>query len=1084
MLNSQNFGKYEFFTDFLVEIFDLRDENLNLPFQTKNKVLKPNIEKLSKELQNSWIHLLQNCIYFPSIQKEYLEKFLPWRVKFNAFKQVKTEQDLLIYLEEYFSTWMKLSFKSKDITKGEIYDILEHERPTISSITKQQFGSYRSFSILKNDNLQLTLHLKLKIYKTNTLSILILFSIWFNDTKKFWSASLDQINENYKNLIVSYDIVQKLKSLKYQENFLDFEDKSTSNRFLVSTYTRSSDSIHPSNNLILELLSDNPVSIFEEIISHLYIIDDIIQNYNKNQDISPYTYFENLSLELQQFLLKGKELFLKTEEILQHQSKPKLQKEGVERIKESEELKITFEQIIAFFKDALEQDRTDEAIPTENKGFRTQNQIYDEYKSRIRISKPTFYNYFESLKLESYLEIRTKSGKGGGKKLRYKEKPFKAEDILEDIGDQEVKTGKNLFSERIEIQEALSYYNIRDYEICIQIFKHVLASKEIHSDKNLYCTCLYYLGRSFFKSGNYKKALANFYKAHMKNLSLYNVKYALVESHLYLYNYEDALKLVDDIISGIKDIIQTNNINLNLDYLFIGEIDLDSIKIIHPRIANEDMLSKYLILINKPQLRIGPFSPSNLTLETYDIINNNIVSLQILYKKYLSSAYLKLEILRRLFFRAVLKKEESQIEEIGDVFLQYSKDLYKDTILNNAIPIEDYENYVSYFRGLSKLFKLYKIGEKIALEFPNVGKLASYPRNYYLHKFGEYYTCINYLNEIFYDDLKKRDRIFKLFKLKVRYPKIGKVSDPILQAEYYFVGAYANLNYLIDNRIKSEEESNLNFDVSTINNLEEVFMKVDDFHSRWLGNRHPIFFIETAKKAYNYSKKHKFDYLIKWTKNFLKETREKYEIIEKLRLKRRIQIINRKLEILSKNYKETNENIPLSFQMEPKEGFRHFVQIRLKRDLERILREKYGNVTFTIQLFNPELNRDVMEAIMNETFYRDAAKNRPQSYFMIKINAEENEFDDSFSLKLTHMRDFERESGGFSENLDKITWVIYNAINLNLNSFRIKIDPARIEQYQNYFENEFEIEYENKYFEFKVAENVNEEEFIIQIKKL
>ncbi|GAI72673.1 unnamed protein product, partial [marine sediment metagenome] len=50
----------------------------------------------------------------------------------------------------------------------------------------------------------------------------------------------------------------------------------------------------------------------------------------------------------------------------------------------------------------------------EEKGFRTKNQIYDEYKHNIDGSKPTFYYYFENLKLESFLELRNKLGKGCG----------------------------------------------------------------------------------------------------------------------------------------------------------------------------------------------------------------------------------------------------------------------------------------------------------------------------------------------------------------------------------------------------------------------------------------------------------------------------------------------------------------------------------------------------------------------------------------------------------------------------------------------------------------------------------------------
>ena len=38
---------------------------------------------------------------------------------------------------------------------------------------------------------------------------------------------------------------------------------------------------------------------------------------------------------------------------------------------------------------------------------------------------------------------------------------------------------------------------------------------------------------------------------------------------------------------------------------------------------------------------------------------------------------------------------------------------------------------------------------------------------------------------------------------------------------------------------------------------------------------------------------------------------------------------------------------------------------------------------------------------------------------------------------MTHLRDLRKESGAFGEFLDKINWLIYNAININLNSFTI-----------------------------------------------
>ncbi|KKM85825.1 hypothetical protein LCGC14_1285150 [marine sediment metagenome] len=1078
----QGYRKYQFLTEYLAKIFNTGEETPRTAAPKKNIIVDPNLESLSRELKPLWNQLKENSYDFSLIQEDYIKKFGPWKEKYTTFHKIKNDQDLINFLEKYFSTWMKLSFKSKDISKKEIFSILKHEKPALSS-SHTQIGKYKNLLIFKNNQFQLNLHLRLKKYKTNTSSLLIIFSFWFKEIHENWHANLELINDSYKNSMIAYIIAKKLIVLNYEEKPLELGNLETGNQFLTPNYPRLGEPIKPSNYMVLEILNENPMNLYEELCLQLYQIENIIKDYNEKNDFSPYSHFEGLTSELQKFLIKGKELFLQAEDLL-HQSTTNIEGKKSGEIKGSEESKLKFEQIIAFFKDALERDRREKTKLPEDQGYRTKNQLYDDYKEEIHISKPTFYTYFDNLSLKSYLKVRKKFKTGGGNEFRYKDITSEKDLDLEEI--EIVESSHDLLTERLELQKALSYYNNNDYQKTIEILELILTSKKLHSDLNLYCTYLYYLGRSYFKKGKYEEALTNLNKGYMKNKLLYNVKYALINSYLYLHKYEDALNLADEIILGFRNILRSNDMSLNLDDLFINVIDLDAFRRIHPKIADDDMFSKFVLLINKPQLRRGPFVPRDLPQDTYDIINNNIISLKILYKKYLASVYLKLEILRRLFFRAVLEKKEDKIVEVVDVFLQYSKDLFKDPILYKTVSFEDYENYVSYFRGLSKLFKLHKIEEKISLEFPNVGKSDSYPRNYYLQKdeFSQYYTCLNYLNEIFYSDPERRERIFSLFGLEIRFPKKGKISETILQAEYYFIGAYANLNYLMDNRIRNEEEINKNLDVSTINSLERVFMKVDDFHSRWHGNKHPILYIEAAQKAFDYCKEHEFDYLINWTTNILKETLEKYEIIEKLRLKRRIQIINRKLEILSKDYKEVSENITLSFQMEPKEGFKHFVQIRLKRELESILRERMGNVTFTIQLFNPELNRDVMKAIMNETFHRDTVKDRPRSYFMVKMIAEENELKDSFILKLTHMRDFERESGGFSEDLDKITWVIYNAIGLNLASFEIKIDPANLTQYQQYFKKDFKTEYENQYFEFYVSENLNEDQFIIHIKRL
>ena len=151
--------------------------------------------------------------------------------------------------------------------------------------------------------------------------------------------------------------------------------------------------------------------------------------------------------------------------------------------------------------------------------------------------------------------------------------------------------------------------------------------------------------------------------------------------------------------------------------------------------------------------------------------------------------------------------------------------------------------------------------------------------------------------------------------------------------------------------------------------------------------------------------------------------------------------------------------------------------------MEAILREKTGIISFKINIFDPELNQDVMKSLRKETIYREVSKGGTRTFFIIKMNLDESEVDRSIHIKLTHLRDLQTDSGGFGESLDKINWLIYNAININLNAFNIKLDPKDKEQYKDYFEKEFEIEYKNKNFNIEIVQQWENNEVTLLIQK-
>lgn len=322
-----------------------------------------------------------------------------------------------------------------------------------------------------------------------------------------------------------------------------------------------------------------------------------------------------------------------------------------------------------------------------------------------------------------------------------------------------------------------------------------------------------------------------------------------------------------------------------------------------------------------------------------------------------------------------------------------------------------------------------------------------------------------------------------LLTINFSYSNSPKICRPECKAEYYFLQVYMNLKYSIDQRIEFEQNANQSYDPSSIDSLDKFLNTRDKYHSISLNQSHPIYYIQMAEKALTYSNKHNFKDLIKWTKKILSETIEKYSIIEKTRLSIRKKKNNRKLEILSEFYDYKELEINLEFEKEPKEEFRHFVNLRVKREVRNSLEENIGDLVFKIKLFNPELNEDVFTALKNEGFYRSYVKGRKVGFFNLDLQKEENSKDSDLILKLKHLKDFTERGGRFYSQLDEICWHLYSAIFLNLNNFSIKFRTEDSEDYRTYFEEKFQKEYENEFFDFIVSEDWSDNQIKIQINK-
>ena len=173
----------------------------------------------------------------------------------------------------------------------------------------------------------------------------------------------------------------------------------------------------------------------------------------------------------------------------------------------------------------------------------------------------------------------------------------------------------------------------------------------------------------------------------------------------------------------------------------------------------------------------------------------------------------------------------------------------------------------------------------------------------------------------------------------------------------------------------------------------------------------------------------------------------------------------------------------LEFKKEPKEDFRHFVNIKIIGGIRKNFEENIGDLVFKIKLFNPELNDDVFTALKHENLYRGNVKGVSLGLFHLELKREENLEDSDLIVKLIHIKNFIEEGNNFFSHLDDVNRFLFNALFLDLSSFEIKFKPEDIDKFKTYFEEKFQNEYENEYFDFIISNDWSDNRVKIQIIK-
>ena len=468
----------------------------------------------------------------------------------------------------------------------------------------------------------------------------------------------------------------------------------------------------------------------------------------EEKDYSPTDWYKSLPKKLKNFLIKGKELLCQVEDFLQFQ-------EGVvgstEKILVKEQKEDFGQLIIGFFKDVYEKDKS---INEEDRGFRTTNEIYENYKNIIDISRPTFYNHFKKLNIGKFLEKRKNPGIGGGIQYKYKaleirslatKKVPKLKRQLED---------KDFRNEKIKIQEALFNFKEKEYQNVIKIIDDILEnpSEGLVKESGLHFSCLFYIGRSYYKLKEYRKALQYIEKINLLNDLFIDVRYYMILCRFKTSDYKNCLNDCIALIKNIEGAISNSEINLDYDHVRTDFFEYYDLEGVNRDKIKESNLSDLFIPLKTEN------NPIHLDLRFHDEIKNpsyfikkfkkTVLSLRNTYKILIKLCYLRCEIIRRMVFRNIVENNHSEIFKQLDKLIKFLKKVEESYhFIDNRYLV--FRPFLAYLRDLLELFDFNDMASLIKSEYPSLKDSEIYLPQWLFKSTQEHINYLNHLNSYF-----------------------------------------------------------------------------------------------------------------------------------------------------------------------------------------------------------------------------------------------------------------------------------------------------------------------------------------------
>lgn len=1043
-----------------------------------------------KFIQDNWINLMGKSQHLMDLLKVYNKEREYWNNLKEEYKNSSDNGNVYSFLEKYFEKNIIYEYKEGNIKDNDIKELVDYRKPKIRDLYTGKYLRFYNFLIYSNKYLKMNLHISFSERREDSFLLVAVYSFLLEKPEKNQDLNREFVLKNYKNQMLVLDLFNKLISMDYNKIKSDWKDKSSQN---IDTNLRNEWTKKPPlffKTYFKSIINVNPRILIEIISEDIFNTITFIKKENRKRDYDPKDWFDSLEFQIKDFINQGKQLFLKTSGILESPEREVTDTEIKGEIKKAKNKSFTFDDIIILFKKAYQEDKKNE-VPKSSRGYRTKNQIYDEYiskdsnldmdKTEIYVSKTTFYKIFNDCEeqLSLILQKSEEQGEKGGTAYRYmKRNDIKSFPKNEELND---KTKLEYKKEQMKIHQALVYYEAKQYKESKEIFSELVnnASKSLRQELETYFGVIYHLGKNYFKLKDYKSAINYFKKIFEKDSNKFDIGFDIVRCYYQMGKYNRALKLVNDFYSRLKKILEPYSFLNKQEILFPKEFMAPGVlhlKEIPDNLKNEVILSKFLLMFNRNyrELDFPEFKPQNTAdWEKYKKdkqkygkvrkrLNKNIFQFKTLKFLFYDLFYFKLELNRKIFLEDLIFLHDR--EKFKQDVIQLSKGLYEE-IHKDDIQFKRIKNFLFYIQDLTSVFNVNKKGFKSTYNnlFPELQKSKPEFSKFFVPKNSREFDRLIFLTH----SMIKRKRIepyIDEFKEMINEPKSENIT------EFYLLRLISFLNNQIEDLINDFKKK---LDSIQEELDKDIYYLITEwgYDNKFKHNHRIRYYQNLVKKGIEICQQKSLDKYRTVLEELSKRMIHKYQTLKKIKSKGRRVILNNFFKKYYHEFHKKSKTFPIEEYREKPKNF-NFELIK-NEIIDRInylgRKEIPREKIFKIYLFNSNFTKEFSK-ILEERF-------KPPH--KLKVDLENN------IIELRTYKELQKKYG-LDVNIyfnDILIDGIFYSIKKMVHKVIIRVAPELKKQYKHFFNERFPDSTNNPYFQFLVEEYQNGLSYLITIIK-